>query len=176
MGNDKFESKTPFKSFDSLFLLILELFSVDEELIRWGWPEDVWFHVDKESSAHVYLRLRPNETLDDIPSSVIDDCAQLVKANSIKGNKLNNLDVIYTLWSNLKKTADMEVGQVGFFDQKAVRTVRVERRVNDVVNRLNKTKVCNFVFSIIVRHTTRLSTTKGGEKQCGLAWGTRGSR
>ncbi|KAH9400511.1 PREDICTED: coiled-coil domain-containing protein 25-like [Rhagoletis zephyria] len=120
MGNDKFEN---------------------EELIRWGWPEDVWFHVDKESSAHVYLRLRPNETLDDIPSSVIDDCAQLVKANSIKGNKLNNLDVIYTLWSNLKKTADMEVGQVGFFDQKAVRTVRVERRVNDVVNRLNKTKV-----------------------------------
>ncbi len=162
MGNDKFESKTPFKSFNFLSLLILELFSVDEELIRWGWPEDVWFHVDKESSAHVYLRLRPNETLDDIPSSVIDDCAQLVKANSIKGNKLNNLDVIYTLWSNLKKTADMEVGQVGFFDQKAVRTVRVERRVNDVVNRLNKTKVCNFVFPFIIRHITRLFTTKGG--------------
>ena len=31
----------------------------DEELIRWGWPEDVWFHVDKVSSAHVYLRLKP---------------------------------------------------------------------------------------------------------------------
>lgn len=29
----------------------------DEELIKWGWPEDVWFHVDKLSSAHVYLRL-----------------------------------------------------------------------------------------------------------------------
>ena len=84
----------------------------DEELIRWGWQEDVWFHVDKESSAHVYLRLRAGETLDDIPSSVIDDCAQLVKA---KGNKLNNIDVIFTLWSNLKKTADMEVFRYTFF-------------------------------------------------------------
>lgn len=32
---------------------------IDEELIKWGWPEDVWFHVDKMSSAHVYLRLQP---------------------------------------------------------------------------------------------------------------------
>ena len=31
---------------------------LDEELIKWGWPEDVWFHVDKLSSAHVYLRLK----------------------------------------------------------------------------------------------------------------------
>ena len=31
--------------------------SLDEDLIKWGWPEDVWFHVDKVSSAHVYLRL-----------------------------------------------------------------------------------------------------------------------
>ena len=31
---------------------------IDEELIKWGWPEDVWFHVDKLSSAHVYLRLK----------------------------------------------------------------------------------------------------------------------
>lgn len=30
---------------------------LDEDLIKWGWPEDVWFHVDKVSSAHVYLRL-----------------------------------------------------------------------------------------------------------------------
>lgn len=91
--------------------------------------------------AHVYLRLRPGETLDDIPSTVIDDCAQLVKANSIKGNKVNNLNVIYTPWANLKKTAEMEVGQVGFHDSKNVRTVRIERRMNDCINRLNKTKV-----------------------------------
>ncbi|XP_035178547.1 coiled-coil domain-containing protein 25 isoform X2 [Oxyura jamaicensis] len=31
--------------------------SGDEDLIKYGWPEDIWFHVDKLSSAHVYLRL-----------------------------------------------------------------------------------------------------------------------
>ena len=35
----------------------------------------------------------------------------------------------------------MEVGQVGFFDDKLVRKVRVEKRKNEIVNRLNKTKV-----------------------------------
>lgn len=34
------------------------------------------------------------------------------KANSIQGNKMNNIDVVYTMWDNLKKTASMEVGQV----------------------------------------------------------------
>ena len=85
---------------------------LDEELIKWGWPEDVWFHVDKLSSAHVYLRLKPGETLDDVPMTVITDCAQLVKYNSISGNKMNDIDVVYTMWSNLKKTEGMEVGQV----------------------------------------------------------------
>ena len=33
----------------------------NEELIRWGFEEDVWFHVDKVSSAHVYLRLKEGE-------------------------------------------------------------------------------------------------------------------
>ncbi|KAG1681863.1 Coiled-coil domain-containing protein 25 [Nymphon striatum] len=149
----------------------------NEDLIKWGWPEDVWFHVDKVSSAHVYLRLNPsrntkqckarlrvygdtvvgrfddhthasdigrpevkNQVLDDVPSSVIEDCAQLVKANSIQGNKMNNVDVVYTMWENLHKTGGMDVGQVGFHKQKEVRTTRVERRVNECVNRLNKTK------------------------------------
>ncbi|XP_022315699.1 DNA-binding protein RFX2-like [Crassostrea virginica] len=112
----------------------------NEELIRWGFPEDVWFHVDKLSSAHVYLRLHPNETLDDVPQSVIDDCAQLVKANSISGNKMNNIDVVYTMWANLKKTQGMDVGQVGFFKDKEVRKVKIEKKINEIVNRLNKTK------------------------------------
>ncbi|CAD5115773.1 DgyrCDS4717 [Dimorphilus gyrociliatus] len=120
MGEDKFEN---------------------EHLIKWGWPEDVWFHVDKLSSAHVYLRLRKNETLDDVPQDVIIDCAQLVKANSIQGNKMNDIDVVYTMWENLKKTGGMEVGQVGFHREKEVRKIRVEKRTNEIVNRLNKTKV-----------------------------------
>uniref|UniRef100_A0A0K8TNB0 Coiled-coil domain-containing protein 25 n=1 Tax=Tabanus bromius TaxID=304241 RepID=A0A0K8TNB0_TABBR len=113
----------------------------NEDLIKWGWPEDVWFHVDKLSSAHVYLRLKPDQTIDDVPAAVIEDAAQLVKANSITGNKMNNIDVVYTMWENLKKTPGMEVGQVSFHRDKDVRKIRVEKRMNEIVNRLNKTKV-----------------------------------
>lgn len=33
----------------------------NEDLIRYGFPEDVWFHVDNLSSAHVYLRMNRGE-------------------------------------------------------------------------------------------------------------------
>ncbi|KAE8776986.1 coiled-coil domain-containing protein 25 [Hordeum vulgare] len=99
------------------------------------------FHVDKMSSAHVYLRLNKGQTMDDISDGLLEDCAQLVKANSIQGNKVNNVDVVYTPWYNLKKTPSMDVGQVGFHNSKLVRTVQVEKRINEVINRLNKTKV-----------------------------------
>ncbi|KAK8547420.1 hypothetical protein V6N13_098130 [Hibiscus sabdariffa] len=124
----------------------------NEELIKYGFPEDIWFHVDKMSSAHVYLRLQKGQTIDDISEGLLEDCAQLVKANSIQGNKVNNIDVVYTPWSNLKKTPSMDVGQVGFHSSKMVnfflpllfcmsRTVRVEKRINEIINRLNRTKV-----------------------------------
>uniref|UniRef100_A0A2P2KXU2 Uncharacterized protein MANES_16G065900 n=2 Tax=Rhizophora mucronata TaxID=61149 RepID=A0A2P2KXU2_RHIMU len=112
----------------------------NEELIKYGFPEDIWFHVDKISSAHVYVRLHKGQTLYDISEGLLEDCAQLVKANSIQGNKVNNVDVVYTPWSNLKKTASMDIGQVGFHNPKMVRTVGVEKRINEIVNRLNKTK------------------------------------
>lgn len=72
MGEDKYESKQNMHEFKfciwylwnyivfmSNILMKLPILILDEELIKWGWPEDVWFHVDKLSSAHVYLRLRP---------------------------------------------------------------------------------------------------------------------
>lgn len=33
---------------------------------------------------------------------------------------MNNIDVVYTMWANLKKTQGMDVGQVGFFKDKEV--------------------------------------------------------
>lgn len=65
MGKDKFEN---------------------EDLIKFGWEEDVWFHVDNLSSAHVYLRLPEGETWDKINPELLMDCAQLTKANSIQGS------------------------------------------------------------------------------------------
>lgn len=53
---------------------------------------------------------------------------------------MNDVDVIYTMWANLKKTQDMEVGQVGFHKDKDVRKIRISKRINEIVNRLNKTK------------------------------------
>lgn len=81
------------------------------------------------------------QTIDDIPSAVIEDAAQLVKANSIEGCKRNNIDVVYTMWENLKKTPAMDVGQVSFHRDKDVRKIRVEKKINEIVNRLNKTKI-----------------------------------
>lgn len=57
MGLDKYESES-FKHFISISFNNEIIVSIDEDLIKWGFPEDVWFHVDKMSSAHVYLRLK----------------------------------------------------------------------------------------------------------------------
>lgn len=54
---------------------------------------------------------------------------------------MNNVDVVYTMWDNLKKTPSMEVGQVSFHRDKDVKKIRVEKRINETVNRLNKTKI-----------------------------------
>ena len=40
------------------------------------------------------------------------------------GNKKDNITVIYTPWSNLKKDGSMAVGQVGFNDPRKVRGKR----------------------------------------------------
>ncbi|KAI9804031.1 MAG: hypothetical protein M1833_000312 [Piccolia ochrophora] len=123
----------------------------NEELIKYGLEEDsrlanigVQFHVDRLSSAHVYLRLNEGDSWDAIPELLLQDCAQLTKANSIEGNKKDNQTIIYTPWSNLKKNGSMAVGQVSFHDPKRVKRVLVVQRENPIVNRLNKTKVEKF--------------------------------
>ncbi|KAH8915607.1 cytoplasmic protein [Atractiella rhizophila] len=113
----------------------------NEDLIRYALENDIWFHVDKLSSPHIYLRLPASMTWDAIPSKVLEDCSQLVKAGSIEGNKKDNVTIIYTPSKNLKKTGDMDVGSVTFHNDKLVKRFHVPTRVNAVVNRLNKTKV-----------------------------------
>jgi hypothetical protein len=115
----------------------------NEDLIKYGLPEDLWFHVDDMSSAHVYLRLQNNQRLEDVSPETIMECAQLVKANSIEGCKMREVYVIYTRWRNLHKTRDMEVGAIGFHDRSKVKRIRVEKD-NAIVNRINKTKEIRF--------------------------------
>lgn len=61
---------------------------IDEELIKYGWEEDVWFHVDNLSSAHIYVRLPEGQDWEKIDQGLLIDCAQLTKANSIEGKIL----------------------------------------------------------------------------------------
>lgn len=86
VGKDKVESKS--------LLLSLKAHTdheiADEDLIKYGLEEDVWFHADKLSSAHIYLRMNEGETWDAIPEQLVIDCAQLTKANSIEGMSNRN--------------------------------------------------------------------------------------
>jgi precorrin-6B methylase 2 len=67
------------------------------------------------------LRLPPDTTWETIPPALLDDLSQLVKANSIDGNKKDNQQIIYTPWSNIKKTGDLAVGTVTFHNERKVR-------------------------------------------------------
>lgn len=118
MGKDKFEN---------------------EDLIKWGFPNDIWFHVEDLSSAHVYLRLPDGITMDTIPKDILMECCQLVKENSRDGKKKDKVNVCYTPWENLNKTSSMEVGEVGFKDQKLVLTVSGVCRDLEILKRLRKT-------------------------------------
>ena len=111
----------------------------NEELIKYALPQDLWFHVDTESSAHVYLRMKEGDTMDTLSDKVIEDCCQLVKSRSIKGCKLKEVKVVYTLASNLKKTNGMDIGQVGFHDEKMRRFRNVVKN-NTIVNRIEKVR------------------------------------
>ena len=107
-------------------------------LIIW---EPKRFHVDNLSSAHVYLRLPDGVTIDTIPPAVLEDCSQLTKENSIKGCKEASVSVVYTPWENLSKNeTTMDIGQVGFKKDKAVKKITVTKK-NPVITRLNRTKV-----------------------------------
>merc|ERR1719150_169920 len=76
----------------------------------------------------------------EIPPQCINECAQLVKHNSISGTKLKSTNVVYTPWENLHKRADMAVGQIGYHDTKKVTKILVEKK-KDVIKRMEKTRV-----------------------------------
>ncbi|KAJ1916095.1 hypothetical protein H4219_003966 [Mycoemilia scoparia] len=111
--------------------------------------------------------MNEGQTWEDLPPELLEDCAQLVKANSIEGNKKQNISIIYTPWSNLLKSGDMATGQVSFHNTKKVRRIHVETKDNAIVNRLNKTKVEKFpdLFQEKVDHQKRLKKKANKELQ-----------
>jgi len=131
----------------------------NEVLLKYGFPEDIWFHVDSLSSAHVYLRLplgsvelsgvkdkeeakqRLLAALEQVPSSIVMEMAQLTKENSIEGCKRAAVDIVYTPFLNLRKEEErMETGQVGFKDEKFKFFLKNVERDKEALKRLNRTK------------------------------------
>jgi hypothetical protein len=80
------------------------------------------------------------------------------------GNKKDNVNIVYTPWSNLKKDGSMAVGQVGFKDQRKVKKVLVEARTNAIINRLNKTKTEKFP-DLAAEREERDKTIRNREKK-----------
>ncbi|EAQ86680.1 conserved hypothetical protein [Chaetomium globosum CBS 148.51] len=75
-------------------------------------------------------------------SNVVEPSAFVyVGKDKFESNKKDNITIIYTPWSNLKKDGSMAVGQVSFKDNRKVKKILVPQRENPIVNRLNKTKV-----------------------------------
>lgn len=117
----------------------------NDPLIRKSHPKNLWFHVDKHSSAHLYLQLSSEQQRTNFDKLKVDEdllmqIAQLTKANSIKANKLNNITIIYTPVENLKTDGLMDTGTVTFVNPQKVKRVHVAKKDNSVVNKLNKTK------------------------------------
>ena len=112
----------------------------NEELLKYGWKEDVWFHVEGISSAHVYLRLPEGVEWDAIPPVVMKFCSQLVKNNSIEGCKKKECWVIYTPFPNLHKdTNTMQAGAVSFHKESLRKRVLVEKD-RELVRACERTK------------------------------------
>lgn len=116
----------------------------NDMLIKWGYKElnYVWFHADKYSSGHVYLKLQHDEkSLDEVPPEVINDCLQLCKSMSIQGNKMNQCTILHTPWTNLRKNKFMKPGEVSFKSLQRVRRMESFARDQPLLNRLTKTRV-----------------------------------
>lgn len=117
----------------------------NDPLIRKSHPKNLWFHVDKHSSAHLYLKLdfdQQNKKFEDLKldDDLLMQIAQLTKANSIKANKLNNITIIYTPVDNLRSDGLMDIGTVTFVNPQKIKRVHIAKKDNAVINRLNKTK------------------------------------
>ncbi|CCK70478.1 Jlp2p KNAG_0E02170 [Huiozyma naganishii CBS 8797] len=113
-------------------------------LIKYFYRElnHIWFHVDKYSSGHVYLKLQNDkQTLGDVPRAVVSDCLQLCKSESIQGNKLDQCTIVITPWTNLRKSGYMKPGEVSFKATSRCKKMVCHARDNKVLNRLAKTRV-----------------------------------
>ncbi|SCV02147.1 LAMI_0G16292g1_1 [Lachancea mirantina] len=139
-----FYSSQPLETQAPYLLMVGKNKDENDLLIKYGFKEQnmIWFHTDKYSSAHIYLKQPAGEkALEDIPAEVLNDCLQLCKAKSIQGNKMAQCSIICTPWTNLRKSGYMKAGEVSFKSKNRVRRLNCYARDNAVLNRIEKTRL-----------------------------------
>ncbi|CAD7928350.1 unnamed protein product [Amoebophrya sp. A120] len=142
----------------------------NEKLLQNGFPEDLWFHVNNLSSAHVYLRIPTDKwrilldrcypphgipgkgeqglarlTEEDyrsvIPDDIIHEMCVLVKGNSISGSKQAEVDIVWTPFANLRKDQQtMDTGTVGFVNEKQTWYKKNVPTCKELLKKLEKSK------------------------------------
>jgi hypothetical protein len=111
----------------------------NEELLKYAFDIDIWFHVDGLSSAHVYLRLPEGINIDTIPTNILNECFQLVKDNSKEGRKKDKVGINYTPANNLLKTSSMDIGEVGYKKENLVKIINGVEKDNEILKVIKKT-------------------------------------
>ena len=117
----------------------------NEDMIKWAQRYMstlhltlIWYHADKYSSPHAYIRLHEGETK---PDPELVQCAcQLVKNGSIEGTKKPACDIVFTPASNLKKTKQMNPGQVSFHKRELMGYERAIRKDTKILSMLEKVR------------------------------------
>ena len=89
------------------------------ELIENSEPDDLWFHVEESSSAHVVVSQDVKSKSDvNYPDEIIEVAANLSKQHSKQKNSKKKVQIVYTKILNLKK--GKAVGSVFVFEPKYI--------------------------------------------------------
>ena len=65
-----------------------------------------WYDfMHEQPSSPIFNIEQGKSKLDDLTSKCLEECAQLVKENSIEGCKRARVNIVYTKWKNLKKVS-----------------------------------------------------------------------
>lgn len=93
-------------------LLLAENISEDKEFIQYGIPTDVWFRLENsaKSTPCYYRPSSPLSSLDEIPPSVLKECAFAIKAQA--NLKRDLIPLLYTFVSNVNSNGPINQGEV----------------------------------------------------------------
>ena len=94
----------------------------NEELINTSAPEDIWFHLEDESSCHVVLKNPMNISIKKLDKKLIKRCALLVKQHTNKCIQHKKYTIVCCNIDNLKLCGH---GSVEFLHEDCVKYIVV---------------------------------------------------